>query len=90
MSNNSTCYSTLGSYNSHEAGTVHTSAMVVANPDHAIFRIPVWGGIGYDTFSHNQEERCGGYFTITGAYPSYNKSCGAKMSRMCAGTVLRK
>ena len=43
MSNNSTCYSTLGSYNSHEAGTVHASAMVVANPNHAIMRIPVFG-----------------------------------------------
>jgi hypothetical protein len=91
MSQPQTCYATLAKYNSHEKGTIHASPMVVAKSHQGITLMPVWGGIGYDTFSHQQgDNRCGGYFTITGAYPSYNKSCGTRMARACAGTVLRK
>tara|TARA_R110002074_G_scaffold149161_1_gene301656 strand:+ start:1613 stop:1888 length:276 start_codon:yes stop_codon:yes gene_type:complete len=88
--NESSCYSTLATYNSKVPGTVRASAMVVGRPDNRVMRAPVWGGIGYDTFSHGKDERCGGYFTIEGAYPSYSKNCGASMVRNCAGTELRK
>ena len=90
MSNDSTCYSTLATYNSRRPGTVRATAMVVGKPDNHVTRVPVWGGIGYDTFSHGKEDQCGGYFTIEGAYPSYSKNCGAAMVRNCAGTQLRK
>lgn len=90
MSTDSSCYATLAQYNSNLPGTIRAPAMVVGEPKSTIMRVPVWGGIGYDTFSHNQDTRCGGYFTITGAYPSYSKNCGASMTRACSGTVLRK
>jgi len=90
MSTDSTCYATLAGYNSKMKGTVHASVDVVGQPDQRITIIPVWGGIGYDTFSHGKDERCGGYFTIEGAYPSYSKNCGRLMRRNCAGVQLRE
>jgi len=90
MSQPQTCYATLAKYNTQEKGTIHASAMVVGEPSQRMQLIPVWGGIGYDTFSHGTEERCGGYFTIEGAYPSYSKSCGRRMQRLCSGTKLHK
>jgi len=90
MSHPSTCYATLAKYNSTEPGTVQSSVSVVPNPSSNILRAPLWGGMGYDTFSHDQPQRCGGYFTIQGAYPDYSTKCGKMMYRACGGTQLRK
>jgi len=84
------CYATLGGYNSMVPGTINGSASIVNVPSQRIQQIPVWGSRGYDTFSHGQRFRCGGYFTIQGAYPSYNKMCGSLAKRACAGTRLHR
>ena len=91
MSQPSTCYATLAKYNSAEPGTVQASVSVVPNPSQHILRAPVFGGMGYDTFAHQQVGyTCGGYFNIEAAYPDYSTNCGTMMYRSCGGTQLRK
>jgi hypothetical protein len=82
------CYATLGGYNSRVAGTINGSPAVVQVPSQRVQLIPVWGSQGYDALTHGQEYRCGGYYTIQGAYPQYNKMCGSLAKRACAGTKL--
>jgi hypothetical protein len=82
------CYATLGGYNSRMPGTINGSPAVVQVPSQRVQLIPVWGSQGYDALTHGQEYRCGGYYTIQGAYPQYNKMCGSLAKRACAGTKL--
>ena len=85
------CYATLGSYNSHVRGTINGPASIVNVPSQAIQSIPVWGSQGYDALTHgNLPYQCGGYYSIEGAYPMYNKMCGSLAKRACAGTVLSR
>ncbi len=82
------CYATLGGYNSRMPGTINGSPAVVQVHSQRVQLIPVWGSQGYDALTHGQEYRCGGYYTIQGAYPQYNKMCGSLAKRACAGTKL--
>ena len=83
------CYATLGGYNSRVPGTINGSPAVVQVPSQRVQQIPVWGSQGYDALTHGGiPYRCGGYYTIQGAYPMYNKACGQLAKRACAGTKL--
>jgi len=82
------CYATLGGYNAHVPGTINGSPSIVQVPSQRVQAIPVWGSQGYDALTHGVPYRCGGYYTIQGAYPSYNKHCGRLAQRACAGTKL--
>jgi hypothetical protein len=83
------CYATLGGYNSRVPGTINGSPAVVQVPSQRVQQIPVWGSQGYDALTHGGiPYRCGGYYTIQGAYPMYNKACGQLATRACAGTKL--
>ena len=81
------CYATLGSYNARQIGTINAPVLVEQSPSQKVQAIPVWGSFGYDAFSHGQDYRCGGYFSIEGAYPDYANKCGKYVRRACAGTV---
>ena len=83
------CYATLGGYNSHVAGTVNAPMAVQARPSQAVQAIPVWGSFGYDALTHGRNYRCGGYYTIEGAYPDYSSKCGRRVKRACAGVIRR-
>jgi len=81
------CYATLAGYNSVARGTVHAPVAVTRGVTQRLQAVPVWGSMGYDALTHGQKYRCGGYYTIEGAYPDYSKNCGAYVQRACAGTI---
>lgn len=81
------CYATLGGYNSKVTGTINAPLSVTNVPTSAVQAIPVWGSFGYDALTHNQPYRCGGYYTIEGAYPSYSSNCGRYVKRACGGVI---
>ena len=81
------CYATLGGYNSRVAGTINAPVAVASVPSQAVQAIPVWGSQGYESLSHGAPYRCGGYFTIDSAYPDYSSNCGQYVKRACAGVI---
>ena len=83
------CYATLAGYNSRVAGTVNGPAAVSARRSQTFQAVHVWGSMGYEALTHGENYRCGGYFTIEGAYPDYSSKCGKMMRRACAGTISR-
>lgn len=85
--NDSGCYATLQGYNARQQGFINSPAMMTPTPAQNVQVLPVWGASGYDVLTHGQKDRCGGYFTIEGAYPSYASNCGKYMKRACAGTL---
>ncbi len=85
------CYATLQGYNSRERGTVQAPVAVTKGVTQRIQAIPVWGSMGYDALTHGGiDYRCGGYYTIEGAYPDYSNACGSYVQRACAGTIKRQ
>ena len=83
------CYATLAGYNSRVRGTVQAPVAITKGVTQRIQAIPVWGSMGYDALTHGQDYRCGGYYTIEGAYPDYSNACGSYVQRACAGTIKR-
>ena len=84
------CCLSLSSYNSRIPGSINAPTVVTQTPSQAVQAIPVWGSYGYDALSHGLDYRCGGYFTIEGAYPNYANNCGKYVKRACAGVVAGK
>jgi len=81
------CYATLAGYNSRVAGTINGPTAVSARRSQKFQAVPVWGSMGYEALTHGENFRCGGYFTIEGAYPDYSSKCGKMMRRACAGVI---
>ena len=81
------CYATLAGYNSRLPGTINAPTVVTQVPSQAIQAIPTWGSYGYEALTHGLPYRCGGYYTIEGAYPDYANGCGKYVKRACAGVI---
>jgi hypothetical protein len=82
------CYATLAGYNTRSRGNVNAPIAVTRGVTQRLQAVPVWGSFGYSALTHGDiDYRCGGYYTIEGAYPDYSKNCGAYVQRSCAGHI---
>jgi len=86
-------YNTLSNYNTAESASKMQSSGInppipAGTPSSKIQVVPVYGGIGYESLTHDGRINYGGHFNITNAYPNYKNNCTKFVKRLCADDVL--
>lgn len=77
-------YATLSSYNEHYNGNGLVGIPVASQTrSNEVVVIPSYGGSSYNTKMHQKAPACGGYYSVSSAYPNYPNTCGQFSSSLC-------